>query len=312
MIARRHFLAALPAAAALPLVSSAQEAAAAPAGIPLPPNPEQGILFSCKSGMLEGKSIEEKLLLAKAAGYDGVDWDQAGGTTPEALRAAVLKTGVFVHNAINHDHWKFTLTSPDEAKRTKGLENLKHCLRVSHAAGGSAVLLVVGSGGDGPEAEIAARARAEIQKAIPLAAALGQRILFENVWSKMFYQDGGPRQQSPQPWIDFVDSFNSPWVGMFFDLGNHARYADIPTWIRAMGHRIGKLDIKGYSNARADKDGNWKGFTETITDGDIDWAPIRAALKDIRYTGWVSAEVGGGGLERHQKVLAQMKEALLG
>ena len=310
MLARRHFLATLPAAAALPLVTRAQDAAPA-AGIPLPPNPEQGLLFSCKSGMLEGASVEAKLLLAKEAGYDGVDWDQAGSITPEALRAAVQKTGVFVHNAINHDHWKFTLTSADEAKRAKGLENLKHCLRVSHAAGGSGVLLVVGSGGDGKPEEIAERSRAEIRKAIPLAAALGQRILLETVWNKMFYEDGGPRRQSPQAWIDYVDSFNSPWVGVFYDLGNYARYADIPAWLRALGHRVGKLDIKGYSNARADKDGAWKGFTETITDGDIDWAPIRAALKDIGYAGWVSAEVGGGGLERHKKILAQMKEALL-
>lgn len=308
---RRHFLTSLSTAAILPIAGTAQEKESAPSKIALPPNPEQGLLFSCKSGMLEGATIEDKLLLAKAAGYDGVDYDQAGGVTPERLREAVEKTGVFVHNAINHDHWKFTLTSADAEKRARGLENLKHCIRVSHAAGGSAVLLVVGSGGDGSADEIVERARTEIKKAIPLAAALGQRILFENVWNKMFYQDGGPRDQSPQPWIDFVDSFHSPWVGIFHDLGNHARYSDVAKWVRAFGPRIGKFDIKGYSNAKADKEGPWKGFAD-ITEGDIDWASVRAAIQDVGYTGWVSAEVGGGNLERHRKVLAQMKEALLG
>nr|MCS5617428.1 sugar phosphate isomerase/epimerase [Pirellulales bacterium] len=218
-------------------------------------------------------------------------------------------TGVFIHGAINHGHWGKTLTSPDAAVRAEGLANLKHCIRVSHAAGGSGVLLVIGKGGDGPEG--GDRAREEISKAIPLAAALGQRILFENVWNGMYYQDDGPRDQSVQAWADYIDSFNSPWVGAFFDLGNHARYGDVAEWVRGLGPRIVKLDIKGYSNATADSDGKWKGFVE-ITAGDIDWAAVRAALAEIGFTGWVSAEVGGGDVARLRTVLAQMKEALLG
>jgi L-ribulose-5-phosphate 3-epimerase len=332
---RRRFLTALP-AAALPIVSSGVHGetgtvgeyldsltpdggkAGGPAAqtdrLPdavLPPHPEQGLLFSCKSSMLQGDTPADKLRLAKEAGYDGVDYDQAGSVAPAQLRDAVRETGVFVHNAINHAHWKATLTSDDAAKRAQGLENLKHCIRVSHAGGGNAVLLVVGSGDDGPADVIAERARAEIRKAIPLAAALGQRILFENVWNRMFYKQDGPRDQTAQEFNDFVDSFNSPWVGMFFDLGNHARYGDVAQWTRQMGSRIVKLDIKGYDNARADRDGPWKGFVD-ITAGDIDWASVRGALKDIGFTGWVSAEVGGGDLDRHRAVLTQMKEALLG
>jgi hexulose-6-phosphate isomerase len=171
------------------------------------------------------------------------------------------------------------------------------------------VLIVVGKADDGPEGPD--RARAEIAKAIPLAAALGQRILFENVWNGLFYKDDGPRDQSVQPFADYIDSFKSPWVGAFFDLGNHARYGDVAAWVRGLGPRIAKLDIKGYSNARADKEGSRKGFVD-ITAGDIDWAAVRAALRDIGFTGWVSAEVGGGDTARLKAVLEQMKAALLG
>lgn len=279
------------------------------APFPLPPQPEQGILFSCKYTMTKGPSLEDRLAAARDAGMDGVDFDEAGSVTPEQLREAAAKTGVFIHNAINHAHWNQTLTSADPAVRAKGLANLKHCIRVSHAAGGSGVLLVIGKAGDGPEG--GERAREEIQKAIPLAAALGQRILFENVWNGMYYQDDGPRNQSVKPWADYIDSFNSPWVGAFFDLGNHARYGDVAEWVRELGPRIVKLDIKGYSNAKADAEGKWKGFVD-ITAGDIDWASVRAALKEIGYTGWVSAEVGGGDTARLAKVLAEMKDALLG
>ena len=277
-------------------------------GPPLPPEPERGLLFSCKYSMTKGGSLEERLASAKEAGMDGVDFDEAGSVTPDQLRAAAAATGVFIHGAINHGHWGKTLTSPDPAVRAEGLANLKHCIRVSHAAGGSGVLLVIGKGGDG--AEGGDRARAEIAKAIPLAAALGQRILFENVWNGMYYQDDGPRDQSVQAWADYIDSFNSPWVGAFFDLGNHARYGNVAEWVRGLGPRIVKLDIKGYSNTKADAEGKWKGFVE-ITAGDIDWAGVRAALAEIGFTGWVSAEVGGGDVARLRTVLGQMKEALL-
>jgi L-ribulose-5-phosphate 3-epimerase len=292
------------------LTVSAEEAPAAAAAEPvLPPRPEQGLLFSCKYGMTKGASLDARLMAAREAGMDGVDFDAAANVTPETLREAVARTGVFVHNAINHAHWSATLTSPDDAKRATGLANLKHCIRVSHAAGGSGVLLVVGVKGDGPDGP--ARAREEILKAVPLAASLGQRILFENVWNGLFYEDDGPRNQSVQPFADYIDSFKSPWVGAFFDLGNHARYGDVATWVRELGPRIAKLDIKGYSNAKADAGGKGKGFTD-ITEGDIDWASVRAALREIGFTGWVSAEVGGGDVARLKTVLEQMKRALLG
>ena len=303
---RRKFLSA--AATAVPVAAGA--VAAEPSkrfATPLPPRPEQGLLFSCKYGMTKGGSLEERLASARDAGMDGVDFDAAASVTPEQLRDAAMATGVFIHNAINHAHWSQTLSSPDDAKRAAGLANLKHCIGVSHAAGGNGVLIVVGVKNDGPEGP--ARAREEIKKAIPLAAALGQRILFENVWNGLFYEDDGPRNQSAKPFADYIDSFASPWVGGFFDLGNHARYGDVASWIRELGPRIVKLDIKGYSNAKADAEG--KGFGDN-TAGDIDWASVRAALRDIGFTGWVSAEVGGGDVPRLKTVLDQMKTALLG
>jgi len=305
---RRAFLSTCVAASAAPAVAATAEGAAA-AATPLPPRPEQGLLFSCKYQMTKGGSLDQRLAAAREAGMDGVDFDAAAGVTPEQVREAAMRTGVFIHNAINHDHWKQRLTSADAAVRAQALENLKHCIRVSHAAGGSGVLLVIGSSADGAEGPD--RARDEIRKALPLAAALGQRILFENVWNGLFYKDDGPRDQSVKPWADYIDSFASPWVGAFFDLGNHARYGDVAAWIRGLGPRIVKLDIKGYSNAKADAEGKWKGFVD-IGAGDIDWAGVRGALRDIGFTGGVSAEVDGGDVARLKTVLEQMRAALLG
>jgi L-ribulose-5-phosphate 3-epimerase len=303
---RREFLAAATVAAGgTGLVGAAEPARPAARSAPA-----SGLSFSCKYKMTQGGSLEERLQAAAAAGMDGVDFDAAAAVTPEQLQDAVSKTGVFVHNAINHSHWTTTFTSPDPAVRGQALANLEHCIRVAHAAGGSGVLLVIGKADDGPEGPD--RAREEIAKAIPLAASLGQRILFENVWNGLFYDAAGPRTQSAKPFADYIDSFRSPWVGAYFDLGNHARYGDVAAWVRELGPRIVKLDIKGYSNALADSTGDaGRGFVD-IAAGDIDWGAVRRALREIGFTGWVAAEVKGGDVARLRTVLDQMRSALLG
>jgi L-ribulose-5-phosphate 3-epimerase len=303
---RREFLATAAAAAA----AGRSIRAAAAEKEPAPTAAGPGLRFSCKYRMTPDGGLEDRLAMIRDAGLDGVDFDAAGDVTLEQLRDAVRKTGVFVHNAIHPDHWTTRFTSADPAVRSRALANLEHCIRLSHAAGGSGVLLVIGTAADGPEGP--ERAREEIAKAIPLAASLGQRILFENVWNGLFYTVDGPRTQSVKPFADYIDSFQSPWVGAYFDLGNHARYGDVAAWVRELGSRIVKLDIKGYSNALADSAGDARrGFVD-ITAGDIDWTSVRAALREIGFAGWVAAEVKGGDVARLRTVLEQMRTALLG
>jgi hexulose-6-phosphate isomerase len=306
---RRSLLAAgaLAAGAAISSPSTAAEEKAPP--IVLPP-PGKRILISCKLGMIakkaDGKDLTlvERLKLAKEAGFDGVDFDEAGSFTPEQARQAVWDSGVFVHNAINHAHWNQRLTSAKDEERSKGRANIEHCIRVSHAAGGSGVLIVVGRGDDGSPEEIEERASREIKQLIPLAASLGQMILFENVWNKMHYDHDQPPEQSPDRFIRFVDSFNSPWVGMYYDIGNHWKYGQPREWLKAFGRRAVKLDIKGFSRAKN------KFVDITSEDDDLPWSEVQQGLKEIGFAGWATAEVGGGGLERLTTVRKQMQKAL--
>jgi L-ribulose-5-phosphate 3-epimerase len=300
---------ALGAAAVTPGIVSAQEAAPVAGKIILPPL-KRRILLSCKLGMIakkaEGKTltIVERLKMAVEAGFDGVDFDEAGSFTVEQARAAVQESGVFCHNAINHTHWGVRLTDPKQETRDKARANLEHCIRVSHAIGGSGVLIVVGKGEDGPAEEIEDRCRKEIQKCIPLSAALGQQILFENVWNQMMYDhDKGPEQTADR-FIKFVDSFNSPWVGMYYDIGNHWKYGQPAEWVRAFGRRAVKLDIKGFSRAKS------KFVDITSPDDDLPWDKVREALAEVGFTGWSTAEVGGGDVKRLTIVREQMQKAL--
>ena len=306
---RRRFLLSSVAATAALVSTTPQIPAAEPASGIVLPKSSRPILLSCKLGMIAGEaggrklSIVERLQMAAEAGFDGVDFDEAGNFTPEQARAAVKESGVFVHNAINHAHWGQRLTSAKPEERAQGVANIEHCLRVSHAAGGSGVLIVVGRGDDGPADEIDERAQTEIKKLIPLAASLGQMILFENVWNKMHYEHDKPPEQSPELFVKFVDSFKSPWIGMYYDIGNHWKYGVPREWLQAFGHRAVKLDVKGFSRAKN------KFVDITSEEDDLPWDEVQKGLADIGFTGWTTAEVGGGGLERLTIVRQQMQKA---
>jgi L-ribulose-5-phosphate 3-epimerase len=164
------------------------------------------------------------------------------------------------------------------------------------------VLFVPGHGNDGPEDEIIPRSLDVIGQALPTAAKLGIRILIENVWNRMFYDhDSGP-EQSAERYAAFIDACQSPWVGAYYDIGNHHKYGQPQEWIRTLGTRIVKLDVKGFSREK-------NGWTE-IGDGTIDWPAVREALDEIGFTGWCTAEVGGGNRERLEDILARMKRVL--
>jgi hexulose-6-phosphate isomerase len=261
--------------------------------------PLKGRIYkTLKIGMvgIEG-SLTDKFKAVKQAGFDGIEMDSPGMNVEETLRA-INESGLPVDGTVCSSHWGIRHTSPDAQERAKALEHLKTALRDTHAVGGHTVLLVVGHGKDGAEDEIWKRSIDNISLAVPYAAELGVAIAIENVWNQFLYDHGGDATQSADKFVRYVDEFNSPWVGMQFDIGNHWKYGDAAQWIRALGKRIIKLDVKGFSRAKDE-------FTN-IGDGDIAWGDVRQALLDIKYNGWAAAEVGGGGADRLAQIAANM------
>ena len=133
---------------------------------------------------------------------------------------------------------------------------------------------------------------------MPLAAQLGVQIVIENVWNQFLYDHDGDHTQTAAKFVSYVDELNSPWVGMQFDIGNHWKYGSMGDWIRQLGKRVMKLDIKGYSRANDE----WA----RISEGDIDYADVRQALREINFYGWVAAEVGGGDAAELKHIAAEM------
>ncbi|GAB5441455.1 MAG: sugar phosphate isomerase/epimerase [Fuerstiella sp.] len=244
--------------------------------------------------------LSKKFEAAKAAGFDGIELNAPSMDVKETLQA-IQDTGLPVDGTVNSSHWQVRHTDPDAGVRAKALDSLKQAIEMTHAVGGSTVLLVVGRGSDGPEAEIWKRSIDNISQALPLAAKLGVYIAIENVWNQFLYDHAGDHTQTADKYVQYVDELNSPWVGMQFDIGNHWKYGSMGDWIRQLGRRIVKLDLKGFSRAE-DK------FTK-ITEGDLDWADVRKALLEIHYTGWAAAEVGGGDATRLKEISANMDKA---
>ena len=242
-------------------------------------------------------TLTEKFKAVKAAGFDGIEMNAPGMDVDETIQA-IAESGLRVDGTVNSTHWDIRHTHADPAVRAKALESLQTAIRDTHAVGGHSVLLVVGKGADGPEAEIWKRSIENISLAVPLAAQWGVQIVIENVWNQFLYDHAGDHTQTAAKYVSYVDELNSPWVGMQFDIGNHWKYGSMGDWIRQLGKRVMKLDIKGYSRANDE----WA----RISEGDIDYADVRKALREINFYGWVAAEVGGGDAAELKHIAEEM------
>ncbi len=297
MTSRRTFLC-QSAAAAGGLMAGSSLLNSSLAAAPAPTTLDGRLYKTLKIGMIKVEgSLTDRFIAAKEAGFDGVEI-----STPnldiQATKEAIEASGLPVDGSIVSSHWKVRHTDPSADVRARALDSLKRSLEEVHAVGGNTVLLVAGHGKDGSKEDVWKRCVDNVSQAIPLAAELGVYIAVENVWNHFMYDHSGDRSQTADDYVRFVDELNSPWVGLQFDIGNHWKYGSMGDWIRQLGRRIVKLDLKGFSRAKDT-------FTK-IGEGDLDWADVRAALLEINFSGWAAAEVAGGDLQRLKEISANM------
>lgn len=258
------------------------------------------VLRSVKWGMIQTEgNVLDKFQLCKELGYDGMELISPTKLSAEKIRAASESTGMPVHGLVDMKHWEVRLSSPDSAVRQRGQQFLDQAIRDAKAFGGDTVLLVPGkvAGDDETHDHVWNRSIVEIRKSIPLAARLGVRILIENVWNGFC--------ETPDQLKDYVDEIGSPWVGVYFDIGNARKFAPSEQWIETLGSRIVKLDIKDWSK-------DWpknSGFCK-IGDGDVDWKAVNESLAKIGFSGWSTAEVQGGDRDRLVDIAQRMDRVL--
>jgi hexulose-6-phosphate isomerase len=285
--------------------SLARFAPAAAAATPVTMGPGHGLKKALKIGMIQVEgSLEDKFRAAQVAGFDGVELDSPSGLDPEEVLAAKEAVGIEIPGVVDSRHWQDSLGDPDPAVRAKGRAALETAIHDCKRYGGTTVLLVPAvvneriSYGDAYR-----RSQEELRRVLPLAAEQEITIAFENVWNNFLL--------SPVEAARYIDELESPWVGWYLDVGNLVRFAWPEHWVRELGNRIVKLDIKEYSRKKQNDEGLWKGFAVEIGEGDCGWPRVMAALKEIGYTkGWAAAEVSGGGPERLQDIAERMDRVL--
>ncbi|MDZ4701476.1 MAG: sugar phosphate isomerase/epimerase family protein [Rhodothermales bacterium] len=268
------------------------------------PAPRKRILKALKFGMVdEPLSVLEKFKLLREIGYDGAELDSPSDLDPAEVVAARDATGLVIPGLVDSVHWRKTLSDPDPAVRDEGRAALEHALRQARLFGATTVLLVPAVvSQEVSYADAYTRSQAEIRKVLPLARELGVKIALENVWNQFLL--------SPLEMARYIDEFESPWIGAHFDIGNIVNFGWPEHWIRTLGPRILKLDVKEFSRKKRDDEGLWEGFGVEIGEGDCDWPAVNAALADIGYVGWAAAEVSGGNASRLRDIAARMDRVL--
>jgi hexulose-6-phosphate isomerase len=264
----------------------------------------------------------------KSAGFAGMEvsnWDVAPANARKC-RQLVEKYDLRIHSVMRG--WA---NFNDPAKYQTDIESVKTALRAASAYGADAILLVpcrvggmkmpeawdfdidfdpetlevktVAEGDNTPYADyIAAQNLATetsiraVESLIPVAAYEGVRIALENVWNNLWC--------TPKFFAAFCKYFNHPWVGCYFDLGNHVKYARCEEWLKELGNSIVKLHIKGFQVKEVKgKLGGGSGDWVNIDQASIDWKLVRKTLSDIRYNGWMSIEENGYSDTEYSKIL---------
>ncbi len=280
-------------AAALPRPRAARRA-----GEPRP------IRKAVKLEMVAGDApLADKFALLRDLGFDGVEVSSPNSLDPEALLAARDASGLAIAGVVDSVHWSQPLNHPDPQVRRRGREGLERAIRDAHLYGGPHVLLVPAVVNAGMPYEAAWElSRAEIRRVLPLAEELGVQIAFENVWNHFLL--------SPLEAARYVDSFPSSRVGWYFDVGNIVLHGWPEHWIRTLGARISRIDVKEYSRTLAREKGTWAGFGVELLEGDCNWPAVMGALDEIGYAGWFVAEVSGGDRARLSEIASRMDRIL--
>ncbi len=219
---------------------------------------------------------------------DVVPW----GTTAEEcrrIREYARERGIGLRSVASGCGWSRPLSAPNEEARRDAVAMVRDYLRIAAELGAECALVipgVVNAGWDPacpvtPAPVVWRQATKSIRELLPVAAECKVAIACENVWSKFLTDPFAMRQ--------FIDQFESPWVGAYLDVANCLNVGYPQDWIDILGERIKGVHFKNWKSE--DFGGGLHGFGEDITVGEADFPAILAALDRIGYRGPVTVEM---------------------
>jgi hexulose-6-phosphate isomerase len=248
---------------------------------------------------------------AKQLGYDCLELTveaegeltvKTGRDEVLALRKAADSIGIELATVASGLAWGESPTDPDPAIRAKAVENFKRSLEISSWLGATSLLYLPGMVSacfvpgyvPQPYEKVAQRAREAVLAVLPVAEKCKVILAVENVWNRFLL--------SPVEMRDFIDQFNSEWVGSYLDVGNVMLYGHPDDWIRTLGKRIAAVHLKDF---RVNV-GNLDGFVDLLS-GDVDFRSVMATLREVGYKGPYTAEIVPGKDGAAEKAIAALR-----
>lgn len=250
--------------------------------------------WSFPGGMDHTRPVAEVFAHAKKAGYEAVEvclgpvGDVSMQTTEKQAKGiikAAKDNGIKISSVATGMFWDTSLTSGDPKVRAEALAIGKKLIDVAAWLNAKVVLVVPGAVDVlwmpekgvmeyGKVYDLATQAVAKLEKH---AKANKIAIGIENVWNKILL--------SPIEMRDFIDQFKSEYVGAYFDVGNCVVAGYPEHWIRVLGKRIKRVHLKDYRRGA-----DVKGFVDLLS-GDVNWPEVIKALKEVGYSGPLTAEM---------------------
>ncbi len=248
-------------------------------------SPRRKIKKSLKLGMIEeGKTFEDKLTVAKNAGFHCVEpgtiYDRS---TVEELRRASEKTGILVDAVVCDKHWSHPLSDPDPGKVDICVDSVRLSLENAKHLGGDMVLLVPAVVNEQVLYEQAYERSMRVirEEIVPMATAVNIVVGIENVWNNFLL--------SPIEFRRYIEEIDSPHVRAWFDIGNVVAFGYPAGWIRTLGTLIARVDVKDFKGGPM-----VGGEFVPLRQGSVPWNDVMKAFDEIGYQGIFAAEVQGG------------------
>lgn len=233
-------------------------------------------------------SVVEKFQLLKDIGFDGTELQTSDKVDTGEIVKAVAETGLPVHGVIN-------ASNPD----------IVSAVKLAERVGGDSVLVLAREDPKLSYDENFQHWQGLVRKAIPLAEETEVKLCIENVRAT-FLKTG-------EDMAKFIDSFESPAVRSYFDLGNTITWTEQSAehWAKCLGKRVYKLDIKDRGHPEfGDAKLKREGITTGTDGGEVNWAKVRELLNGAGFSGWATAEVAGGDRKRLAGIAGWMRDVL--
>lgn len=246
----------------------------------------------CSVAFPASAPLPECFQRAKRAGFDAIEIRLGTQITLETTAGemkrigdAARDTGITIASL-----WPSTfiranpLNSPDPAVRDKGVAAIRRTIEFATVLGCDELLIVPGSVRWEKNFRVGyrdtwERTTAALKDVVPFAEQAKVTLGIENLNNRFLL--------SPLEMRAYIEQFRSPWVQCHFDVANGITFSFPQDWILTLEGHIRRVHFKDY------KGGTRGGGSQVpLTEGDVDWKEVMAALVKTGYRGFVCPEIG--------------------